>query len=103
MRVSLDIAKPLKPFLLIHKGADVDVHIVVKYERLSIFCFFCGVLGHEAKECTIKSIKKQRGENVELQQEQGPYGSHLKAPNPVNVFNKWMQHSSDVHPVSDLH
>lgn len=49
VRVSLDISQPLKPYLLIRKGDEDDKKIGVKYEHLSIYYYFYGVLGHKVK------------------------------------------------------
>ena len=45
-----------------------------KYERLSIFCHFCGILGHDLKNCVAHFAAEKQGKRVEYQ-----YGYFLKA------------------------
>ncbi|KAK7850047.1 hypothetical protein CFP56_001630 [Quercus suber] len=52
VRVALPISKPLwrGSFLL---GSDGKRHWVkYKYERMPIFCHYCGVLGHDFRHCS---------------------------------------------------
>ncbi|KAL2931722.1 Gag-Pol polyprotein [Bienertia sinuspersici] len=44
IRVSIDVHKPLR-------GGGEKEDIAVKYEKLPLFCFICGKLGHGEKEC----------------------------------------------------
>ncbi|XP_012080009.1 uncharacterized protein LOC105640334 [Jatropha curcas] len=46
IRVSLNIHKPLKRRMQIKKARGDWIWIIFKYERLSTFCFFYGMLGH---------------------------------------------------------
>lgn len=51
LRVNLDVRQPLKRFKKIKKqGGDWAV-VSFKYERLSSFCFICGLLGHTDRFC----------------------------------------------------
>ncbi|KAK5802171.1 hypothetical protein PVK06_029754 [Gossypium arboreum] len=46
IRVSLDVAGPLKRKKKIQVGGYLTVYACFKYEKLSLFCFICGKLGH---------------------------------------------------------
>ena len=50
-RISVDVTKPLKniPFLQQEDGAKTPIGI--QYERLPDFCFCCGLVGHQYREC----------------------------------------------------
>ena len=47
-----------------------QVRVGFKYERLVGFCYQCGMLGHEMKDCSVQGP---------LQQAEKPYGDWLKA------------------------
>ena len=72
--VALPIAKPLGRGGFIF-GSDGDkMWVSFKYERLSIFCHFCGILGHDLKNCAAHFAAEKQGRSVEYQ-----YGYFLKA------------------------
>ncbi|KAL5795008.1 hypothetical protein ACOSP7_003602 [Xanthoceras sorbifolium] len=54
IRVLVDVGKPLKRGLRVASG-DVDefASILVCYERLPNFCYYCGLLGHLLRECLV--------------------------------------------------
>ena len=45
-----------------------------KYEKLPIFCHYCGILGHGLKHCAAHYAMEKKGERIEYQ-----YGDFLKA------------------------
>ena len=51
IRVIIDITKPLMRGKMIQiENLDAG-WVVFKYEKLPIFCYFCGILGHQDHEC----------------------------------------------------
>lgn len=51
IRVLLDVRKPLKKLINLKMRGGFSNRISVKYESLSLFCFFCGRLAHGTKDC----------------------------------------------------
>lgn len=70
IRVSVDITKPLKKLIVLKQEGEEDIPMPVVYERLPDFCFCCGCIGHQFRECT-----EYRGQ----QKEDLPFGPWLKA------------------------
>ncbi|KAK3229487.1 hypothetical protein Dsin_001368 [Dipteronia sinensis] len=53
VRVSVDITKPLNRGIIVWiEEFGVMFTVMIRYERLSNFCFGCGVIGHVLRECT---------------------------------------------------
>ncbi|MFQ6641486.1 hypothetical protein Gotur_015953 [Gossypium turneri] len=50
IRVQIDIRRPLKRRKKISFGGKYS-YVNFKYERLSLFCFYCGRLGHNDSFC----------------------------------------------------
>ena len=79
VRVALPISKPIRRggFLM---GLDGNRHWVdYKYERLSVFCHFCGILGHDLRHCPAYYEKSKRSTALAYQ-----YGDWLRASNGRN-------------------
>lgn len=70
IRVSVNITKPLKKLIVLKQEDDEDIPLPVVYERLPDFCFCCGCIGHQFRECM--EYKGQQKENL-------PFGPWLKA------------------------
>lgn len=75
LQVHLDIRKPLKRKLKIKVDTEEDEWVYFKYERLPIFCYCCGILGHNDRECSIAIRLRNQSTGTFYQ-----YGSWLKAP-----------------------
>lgn len=74
VRVALPISKPVwrGGFPL---GSDGQRHwVTYKYERLPMFCHYCGILGHDLRHCSAHFAASKESDNVEYQ-----YGEWLKA------------------------
>lgn len=64
IQVIMNIDKPLKRRMKIKREGDTWCWINFKYERLSTFCFVCGLLGHTEKECNIVYANPNKKLNV---------------------------------------
>ncbi|MBA0770301.1 hypothetical protein Gotri_018957 [Gossypium trilobum] len=53
-RVRLDVTAPLKRKKKVMIGKSLTVYARFKYEKLSLFCFICGRLGHGESFCPLR-------------------------------------------------
>lgn len=51
IRVRIDASQPLKINKKIKKAGGEAMLVHFKYERLGVFCFLCGVIGHIEQHC----------------------------------------------------
>ena len=51
VRISIDITTPLKKIIFLQPEGEMKIPIAVLYEKLPDFCFCCGMLGHQYREC----------------------------------------------------
>lgn len=70
IRVSVNITKPLKKIIVLKQEGKEDIPMPVVYERLLDFCYSCGCIGHQFREC--KEYRDQKKEEL-------PFGPWLKA------------------------
>ncbi|KAL9451795.1 hypothetical protein AB3S75_013380 [Citrus x aurantiifolia] len=70
VRISIDIMKRLKKVIRIQQENGKEIMVGVVYEKLPDFCFCCGFIGHQFRECA--QYKGQPKENL-------AYGAWLKA------------------------
>ncbi|KAM7510937.1 hypothetical protein LguiB_009812 [Lonicera macranthoides] len=90
IRSTLDVRRPLKRRMKVKMDGDEWSWINFKYERLPVFCFYCGLLGHSDMFC--EKFLEITDPNIVK-----PYGSFLRAPNkrPVNrIGEKWLRFRS---------
>lgn len=87
IRVKLDVRNPLKRRMKIKKEGGEWCWVNFKYERLSTFCFYCGLMGHSEFFC----IKMLQNDAMDAPR---PYGMFMKATTKrqtSNVGNKWLR------------
>ncbi|KAL5783297.1 hypothetical protein ACOSP7_008326 [Xanthoceras sorbifolium] len=54
VRVVIDVSKPLSRYLrMCLSEGDPDTVLLLRYERLTEYCFQCGVVGHVVRECQL--------------------------------------------------
>lgn len=73
IRVRMNITKALKRRMKIKREGGSWSWINFKYERLSTFCFVCGILGHSERECNV--VYANPGKEFDK-----AYGTWLRAP-----------------------
>lgn len=54
VRVWIDVTKPLKKGFFLKRPEEEDLWVKFKYERLSDFCYCCGMVGHTINDCVEK-------------------------------------------------
>lgn len=92
IRVTMDIKKPLKRRMKLKREGGSSSWINFKYERLSMFCFVCGRLGHSDRDCEIVYANPEK--IVEW-----AYGVWLRAPTKntrmQKMGSKWLRNGPD--------
>jgi 14-3-3 protein epsilon len=51
LKVRINVTNPLQQNWQVRANEGSYVHILFKYEKLGIFCYLCGLLGHTDKNC----------------------------------------------------
>ncbi|KAH9799961.1 hypothetical protein WN943_000608 [Citrus x changshan-huyou] len=59
VRIKVDISKPLKKIIFLEPEGEEKIPMPIRYERLPDFCFCCGTLGHQFRECIKYKDQKQ--------------------------------------------
>ena len=77
IRVEMQLDKPLwrgRGYVKNDEGGRIWVDF--RYERLPIFCYICGILGHDEKHCQASSLEQLSGRQ---------YGEWLKASGTLKI------------------
>ncbi|KAK7860560.1 hypothetical protein CFP56_036702 [Quercus suber] len=74
VKVAIPIAKPLRRGGFIGGSDGQRLWVSYKYERLPLFCHFCGLLGHNTEHCAEYYARSKNGSEVICQ-----YGEWLKS------------------------
>lgn len=61
VRVWLDVSKPLKRGFFLQRPKEEDIWVHFKFERLSDFCYGCGLVSHTVNECKDKRSFDSKG------------------------------------------
>lgn len=74
VKVAIPTSKPLRRGDFIGGSDGKRSWVTFKYERLPLFCHFCGLLGHDLKHCVEYFALSKKGGEVVCQ-----YGEWLKS------------------------
>lgn len=92
IRVKIDLRKPIKRRMKVKRAGGEWSWANFKYERLSSFCFVCGLLGHQERDCAIVYANPDK----EITR---AYGTWLRAPGKndkrMDVGAKWLRSDGD--------
>ncbi|KAF8414301.1 hypothetical protein HHK36_002303 [Tetracentron sinense] len=101
IRVRINLNRPLVQFVIAKRKNAEPRFLEVKYERLPIFCFKCGKIGHDNRQCSTLTDSGGEKEATLL-----PFGVWLKAENG-ELLNPHLEHFkmkgrkiSGIHPSS---
>lgn len=50
-RITLDVGKPLKQCLYVKRRGGFKTSVPLLYERVPLFCAYCGMIDHDVKQC----------------------------------------------------
>ena len=64
VRVEVDVNCPLAPGFPLERDHLPELWIPFKYEKLRNFCFGCGLLGHDQRDCQDKGAQLSIQEGV---------------------------------------
>ncbi|KAK7858174.1 uncharacterized protein CFP56_013819 [Quercus suber] len=74
VRVNIDISQPLCLGRMVNMGGSKPDWISFQYDRLPIFCYWCGLLNHDEKDCSLWLRSKRS-----LRKEEQQYGGWMRA------------------------
>ena len=77
LRVEMQLDKPLRRGGgYVKNDEDERIWVDFRYERLPIFCYICGILGHDEKHCLVSPVEHSSGRQ---------YGEWLKVGGALKV------------------
>lgn len=77
VKVSIDLKKPVRRGTVVRFQGN-DLKVFFRYDRLPAFCFICGKLGHQMKECDNSESCEEEGLE-EKDDRDLPFGPWLRA------------------------
>ncbi|MCH88312.1 zinc CCHC-type-like protein, partial [Trifolium medium] len=83
VKTSIDLRKPLKRGTIV-KYQGKDLKVFFKFERLPTFCFVCGRIGHQIKDCE-ELESKDDADFDDIEEKELPFGQWLRA-SPLPKF-----------------
>jgi hypothetical protein len=83
VKTLIDLRKPLKRGTLV-KYQGKELKVFFKYERLPTFCFVCGRIGHQIKDCE-ELDSKDDADFEDIEEKELPFGQWLRA-SPLPKF-----------------
>jgi hypothetical protein len=97
IKVAIDVTQALKQGWKIRKEGGDWVVLQFKYEKLGIFCFRCGIIGHTENFCA-KNFEEGAAEDV------AEWGPTLKADTRRNAGgkgNRWLRNGKELGQTSN--
>lgn len=67
VHVALPVSKSLRHGGFIADSNGERTWVKFKYERLPIFCHFCGILGHDLRHCTSHYVVERHWGEIDYQ------------------------------------
>ncbi|XP_050211918.1 uncharacterized protein LOC126662073 [Mercurialis annua] len=89
VRVSIDVRKPLKKKMKFKRSANTWSWVELQYERIPMFCFYCGIMGHSEKFC-------DKYFDNPIPKEELPYGADMRyvmKKSPVLMEDRWLRNA----------
>ncbi|KAH1105950.1 hypothetical protein J1N35_009718 [Gossypium stocksii] len=90
IRVNLDVRNPIKRKKLISMARNQSVYALFPYEKLPLFCFLCGRLGHGESFCPVR---------LTLRDQQVAFGWDLSLRaiprRGGQAMSKWLREAAD--------
>ncbi|KAJ4846112.1 hypothetical protein Tsubulata_033990 [Turnera subulata] len=91
--VLLNVEKPLRKSLSIRKERGTIVEVVYRYEGIPNFCYLCGKLGHDLKECECRGEDSDDEENTSFDEwlcasPLKPYSIRQEASMGTNIVDR---------------
>ncbi|KAH7841895.1 hypothetical protein Vadar_013209 [Vaccinium darrowii] len=86
VRVRIPLNRPLRRGGNVVLGEGLKCWVDYKYERLPLFCHYCGLIDHEIQECSVKSKDVMEGYVKE-----NSYGPWMAAASSFRRGYKWKE------------
>lgn len=92
LKATIDLRQPLKRGTVV-KYQEKAMRVFFKYERLPTFCFVCGRIGHQLKDCDELGDKGEEGYE-DLEENELSFGPWLRASPLPKVYDEQKKDSS---------
>jgi 14-3-3 protein epsilon len=83
IRVKIDVRQPLKKDAKVKNREGELCTVMFKYEKLGIFCFLCGIMGHAENRCEVRYSMEQddgrRGWSADIRADPRRQGGRLSS------------------------
>ena len=96
VKVALPLSKPLRRGAFLTDSNGQKSWVMFKYERLALFCHYCGLLGHDLRHCAQYFGATKNGEEAECQYGEWmkATGSRAQSPNSRGRYRDEAKHAS---------